>query len=365
MLGHSSGHKRGENLNVLIIGAGAIGSLLAFRLVAAGHKVTAVGRPAYVKAVQQRGLLVESGGQATRAGHLEAVENADMLDGSQFDLVVITTKAFDTAVASVQAQPFVQLGAAALVMQNGVGGIEIAQGILGEHHLYAGVITIPVEVLKPAVIRPLSGRGGVGIASVVPEQDATWLVELFAQAGFETRSWADWRAMKWSKLMLNLLANAVPAILDWPIERVYANRALYDLERDVLCEARAVTLRLGVKLVSLPGYPVPLLVWMLCMLPSAVTHAIFRRAIASSRAGKRPSLHIDLSRGRDKSEIAFLNGAVVRAGEKLGVPTPINQVLCDTLLGIARGKVKWSAYRGQADQLIRQARGGNVLEERT
>ena len=356
-------------MKILIVGAGAIGSLLAFRLAAAGHQVTAVGRPAYVRGVNQRGLLVEVQRRAVRAD-IEAVASADVLKDAQFDLVAITTKAYDTAVASVQAEPFVQIGAPAIVMQNGIGGTEIAQAILGEQNLYAGVITIPVEVLKPAVIRPLSDRGGVGIAPIASGQDATWLVGLLSQAGFEARSYADWRSIKWSKLMLNLLANAIPAILDWPPEQVYTNRALYDLERRALCEARIVAKRLGIKLVPLPGYPVPALVRALCTLPSLATHALFCRAIARGRGGrrvnpKRPSLHIDLSRGRDKSEVSFLNGAVVRAGEKLGVPTPVNRALCNTLLSIARGEVEWSAYRGQAERLIRHIREGNTSQEHT
>ena len=89
-----------------------------------------------------------------------------------------------------------------------------------------------------------------------------------------------------------------------------------------------------------------------------MTYPIFRRAILRARGGKRPSLHIDLDQGRDKSEVEFLNGAVARAGEKLGIPTPINRVLYETLIGIVRGQVDWSEYQSQADRLIHRARAG-------
>ncbi len=347
-------------MKILIIGAGAIGSLLAYRLAATGQQVTTLGRAPYIRAVTQRGLLIDENGQVTRAPQFQAVDNIEALGDAGFDLVLVTTKAYDTAVAAVQAQPFVRRGAATIVMQNGVGGVDVARGLLRQRDLYAGVITVPVEVLKPAVIRLRTTGGGIGLAAVAADGDPGPLVELFAQAGFDVRSYEDWQGMKWSKLMLNLLANAIPAILDWPLERVYANRRLYALERDALREARSVVRQMKLKLVSLPGYRVPLLVWTLCALPSLLTYPLFRRAVLHGRGGKSPSLHMDLSRGRLKSEVVFLNGAVARAGAKVGVATPINRVLCETLIGIARGEIDWFEHQGQADRLIRRARTGGL-----
>ena len=166
--------------DVLIIGAGAIGSLIAHQLCAAGHKVTAVARAPYVRAVAQRGLLMEQDGRTERAAGLRAVEHTDALGDARFDVVLITTKAFDTAVAAGQAAPSVARGARAVIVQNGVGGVEIARPILGEENLYAGTITVPVEVLQAAVIRPRWGRGGLGVAPVRAGQDVTLLAQLFA-----------------------------------------------------------------------------------------------------------------------------------------------------------------------------------------
>jgi 2-dehydropantoate 2-reductase len=288
------------------------------------------------------------------------VERVEDLGDARFDLVLITTKAFDTAVAAVQAQSLVRRGAQAMILQNGVGGIEIARGILGEGHLYAGVITIPVEVLKPAVISPRWNRGGLGIAPVAGGGDVSSLVQLFAESQIPVRAYADWRAIKWSKLMLNMLGNAIPAILDRPADQVYADRRLYHLERAALREARTVVKRLGTRVVALPGYPVPSLVRMLCAWPSVLTYPAFRWAVLGGRGGKRPSLHIDLAQGRARSEVEFLNGAVVRAGQKLDLPTPVNQALYETLIGIARREIDWAEYRGQTERLI-----GRTLDVRS
>jgi 2-dehydropantoate 2-reductase len=345
-------------LKVLIVGAEAIGSLMAYRLAVAGHNVTAVGSRAFAQAVEQRGLLVEQNGRVARAPEIRAVSSVESLHEVDFDLVLVTTKAFDTAVAAVQVQRFARQGAPLLMLQNGVGGVDVAIGLLGPEQLYAGITTMPVQVLKPAVLRLLESRGGLGLAAVESDRELDALTQLFAEAGLKTQVYPDRQAMQWSKLTLSMLANAIPAILDWPLDRILADARLYRLERDAVCEAWAVVQQLKLRLVGLPGYPVPQLVRGLCALPPRLAYPIFRRAILHRRGGRPSPLQDDLKRGRTKSEVTFLNGAVARAGEQSGIPTPINRTLAQTLTSIARGEVEWSTYRGQADRLVIRARGG-------
>jgi 2-dehydropantoate 2-reductase len=243
-----------------------------------------------------------------------------------------------------------------LLLQNGVGGVDVAIGLLGPQQLYAGITTMPVQVLKPAVLRLLEHRGGLGLAAVDSAQELDSLAQLFVEAGLKTQVYQDCLAMQWSKLTLSMLANAIPAILDWPLDRILADPRLYALERDAVCEAWAVVQRLKMRLVALPGYPVPQLVRGLCALPPKLAYPIFRRAILHRRGGRPSPLQHDLKKGRPKSEVRFLNGAVARAGAQAGVPTPINRTLDSILTAIARGEVEWSEYQGQADRLVRRAR---------
>jgi 2-dehydropantoate 2-reductase len=345
-------------LNVLIVGAEAIGSLMAYRLAVAGHQVTAVGSGAFAQAVAQRGLLVEENNKVNSAPQIKATSSVESLAETDFDLVLITTKAFDTAVAAIQVQPYARRGATLLVLQNGVGGVDVAIGLLGREQLYAGITTMPVQVLKPAVLRLLETRGGLGLASVGSARELESLARLFTQAGLRTQIYEDCLAMQWSKLTLSMLANAVPAILDWPLDQILADPRLYRLERDAVCEAWTVVQRLKLRLVSLPGYPVPQLVRGLCTLPPRLAYPIFRRAILHRRGGKPSPLQRDLKRGRVKSEVKFLNGAVARAGAQVGVPTPINRALDSILTALARGEVEWSEYQGRPERLVHRARGG-------
>jgi 2-dehydropantoate 2-reductase len=345
-------------LKVLIVGAEAIGSLMAYRLAVAGHDVTAVGSGAFAQAVAQRGLLVEQNQKVLRAPQIKAVSSIESLAETDFELVLITTKAFDTAVAAVQVQRFARQGATLLVLQNGVGGVDVAVGLLGPERLYAGITTMPVQVLRPALLRLLESRGGLGLAAVDSAQELDLLAQLFVKAGLKTQIYEDCLAMQWSKLTLSMLANAIPAILDWPLDKILADPRLYQLERDAVCEAWAVVQRLKLRLVSLPGYPVPQLVRGLCTLPPKLAYPVFRRAILHRRGGRSSPLQHDLQKGRLKSEVTFLNGAVARAGAQAGVPTPINRALDDVLTALARKEIEWSEYQGQPERLVRRAQGG-------
>ena len=69
-----------------------------------------------------------------------------------------------------------------------------------------------------------------------------------------------------------------------------------------------------------------------------------------------PSLDLDLAGGRQRSEVSYLNGAVVTHAQRLGLDAPVNRTLCDLLTRIANGQVPWEEFRGQPQQLVRRMR---------
>jgi 2-dehydropantoate 2-reductase len=350
-------------VRLLIVGAGAIGSLVGSKLAIAGHDVTLVGRPGYTEVVREHGLGLEEAGQRIYVRNVQAVTHVAQVDAEFFDLIVFTMKAYDTAVAAAQVQPLVRQGFPILVMQNGVGGEESVAQALGEVTIFSAVITLVVEVLGPGLVRLSTTRGGIGLAPTVrsgsskstPGHLLDSLAEAFQGASFKVAVYPDHRAMKWSKLLLNILGNASPAILGMSPDLVFAQRRLFNLERTAFCEAMAVMRALDLRPVSLPGYPLPLLAWTICSLPAWLLRPIFQRIIVRSRGGKMPSLYLDIVRQRKNSEVEFLNGAVVRQARKLGMEVPVNEALFDTLMGIVRGEISWENHRGQPERLLAAA----------
>jgi 2-dehydropantoate 2-reductase len=76
------------------------------------------------------------------------------------------------------------------------------------------------------------------------------------------------------------------------------------------------------------------------------------RAAGAGRGAKMPSFHIDLHSGRGRSEVEYLHGAVVRAGEKFNVPTPVNRVLTETLLALTRKEVPLEEFAHRSEKLV-------------
>lgn len=335
------------------MGAGAIGSLVGGYLAASGHDVTLVGRRDYVNAVRERGLVVKQQEQGNSLiTHPQAITGVGEIEERSFDVVLITTKAYDTATAAQQVRTILTRSTVVLLLQNGVGGEEIALNVLGHVPFLSAVVTLAVAVDAPGCVSLVTQKGGLTFAPVHGEVPVVKIAKTFAATGFRTAICKDYREVKWSKLLLNLLANAIPAILDMKPEEVYADPRLFALERAALREALAVMAALRLRPVDLVGYPVRLFAYAMRHFPQPVLHTTLRYIIAGGRGGKAPSLHLDLVRGKAESEVDFLNGAVVRAGVEVGIPTPVNQLLYSTLRNIVQQELPWQTFRRRPEALL-------------
>lgn len=344
---------RGGPRRILVFGAGAVGGYLGAMLAAFGHEVILVGRPPVVETLRRRGLtLLRPDGTAWRV-FPQAVTAVEAVKG-EVDAVFLTVKAHDTpaALEALGRRPWPS--ALFFCWQNGVDGEAALAGAFGPERVVAGTLTQPVSVVAPGVVRLERRRGGLGLAPMTPDRDLREWQGLLRLAGFPVRLYASPMAMKWSKLLLNLLANATCAILDWPTERVLGDPRAFAVERAAFREALGVMRALGLPAVTLPGYPVPWLVWVLEQWPAAVARRVLAPLAARGRGRKLPSLHLDLRRGA-RPEVAAYSGAVVRHGARLGVPTPVHRALAEILEGLAAGREDPAFWRGNVEALLRRA----------
>jgi 2-dehydropantoate 2-reductase len=157
--------------------------------------------------------------------------------------------------------------------------------------------------------------------------------------------------MKWSKMLTNLISNPTSAILDMTAAEVFANAKLYKLEIDMLRECLAVMKAQAFEVVDLPGTPVKLLAFA-TQLPPWLSRVFLSRAAGSGRGAKMPSFHIDLHSGRGKSEVEYLHGAVVRAGEKFNVPTPVNKALTEILVALTNKEIPLEEFAHKPEKLL-------------
>ena len=220
-------------------------------------------------------------------------------------------------------------GTPVLTIQNGVGAEDLVTAARpGVGHV-AGSLTAPVEREGAHEVR-WRGRGGIALAPVAGPVSGLRdeLVGTFARAGLPARKLDDPRAMKWSKLVANLVGNALSALVDRDPGEIYADPVLFDLERRQLLEALAVMHAQGIRVVALPGANVPLLA-LGVRLPAPISRRVLARVVGEAPgAGSRRRCGSTSAAGRPgRRRSTWLNGAVARAGERLGVPTPVNDAL--------------------------------------
>ena len=348
-----------EPLRILSIGAGAIGTYIGGSLALRGHHVVFVERPEVAEGLRSRGLRLDLAGSGNHLPDPQVVGSIEeALAGRDFDAALFALKSFDTPdfLASLNVSPATL--PPLLCFSNGVDNEPAIAAALGRDKVIAGTVTSAVGRRGTGEI-VLEKLRGVGVA--FPEQGeraagrplCERLVAAMDAAGLKARLFDSAADMKWSKMLTNLIANATSAILDMSPREIFAHRGLYRLEIRQLREALQVMAAQGIKVVDLPGTPVRLLAFAVKYLPLAVSRPLLGKAVAGGRGGKMPSFHIDLHTGRGKSEVEFLNGAVVRAGLRTDVPTPVNNLLTERLLALTRGEIPLESYRGQPEKLSR------------
>ncbi len=209
-------------MKVIVLGAGAVGSLFGARLARAGHSVMLVGRAAHMAAVHAHGLVV-------RNDHEEVVRLATevvIAPHTTADAVLVTVKSFDLASAMKELARAIPSPVPTLMPQNGLG-IEVqAAAALREGGwsdprpwMVRAIHSVPVTWIGPGIVRE-AGSGEVLLALPLgrgPSGDCIRLFEqLFRDAGFRVRLSAEFERDVWKKLLVNAAINPLTAVRGIP-----------------------------------------------------------------------------------------------------------------------------------------------------
>lgn len=331
---------------ILVVGPGAVGSFLAWTLATGGAEVTLLGRSGVPLARRPLACVDPNGSsrtiQVSRVGTVGDVV-------AEPDLVILAVRMTDLAGALEVVEHWPR--ATVLAVENGIGADELVAERRSAGGIVAGSLTTSIELDGETVRR--RSRGGIALAAVrgpVDAQIASLAARLEA-GGLRVVETADSAAMRWSKLLVNLLANATSAILDVDPGEVYRDRSLFALERRQLREALEVMRRLGIRPIRLPGADARLLAAS-ARLPDAVVRPVLGRIVAGGRGGKDPSLWRHVRSGRPRTEAAWLNGSVDRAARTIGFRAPLNARLAELVDEVAADPDRRNWFRARPDRLI-------------
>ena len=350
--------KTSDRLNVLVFGAGAIGTYFGGSLVLAGHNVVFVEQPKMVVDLRERGLRLDlTIDERRKTKDAYVIESRsfviepsleDALKFGPFDVALFALKSFDTAAALEGMKPFAEKLPPILCLSNGVENEQAIAREFGADKVIYGTVTSAIGRRGAGDI-VLEKLRGVGVASGHPLSEK--LVSALDGAFLKCHLYPEAHGMKWSKMLTNLIANPTSAILNLTAAQVFADKRLYKLEIDMLSECLAVMKAQNLQVTDLPGTPVKMLAFA-TKLPLWLSKPFLSKAAGSGRGAKMPSFHIDLYSGRGQSEVEYLHGAVVRTGKELKVPTPVNELLTTTLLALTNKEIPLEEYANQPEKLL-------------
>lgn len=223
------------------------------------------------------------------------------------DVALILTKASQTAASAAETAQVLTADGVAVTLQNGLGNRETLAAAVGPGRATQGVTLQAASLRGPGVVVH-GGEGPTHLAERWPGDPAIRaLAELLARAGFETHVAADVEALLWSKLVVNAAINPLTALLRVPNGALLESPAARALMVEAAREVAAVAVAQGVAL------------------PFEDAGAYVEQA-AALVALNRSSMLQDALRGA-VTEIEPINGAVMRAGAAVGVPTPVVALL--------------------------------------
>jgi 2-dehydropantoate 2-reductase len=302
-------------LKIYFLGAGALGCAIGGTLAAAGSDVTLIDRyQAHVDAINRDGLRMKDG-DTERVVRIKAA--TDCGDLPPADLVIVLVKSFHTRDAILSARSIVGENTAVMSLQNGLGHEDILSEVVGPSHVLAGKTYVGGVLLGPGYIiagtrgkRTFIGELDGSISARVKEIAAE-----LERAELPTTVSDNILGTMWDKLLINVATGALSGVTGLPYGGLYAVPEIEACAVAAVSEAMAVARAAGIKL----SIQEPRDAWLM--------------AADGLPAEFRTSMLQSLDKG-SATEIDFINGAVVRAGKRRNVPTPVNQALVAAIKGI-------------------------------
>ncbi|MFH0791154.1 MAG: 2-dehydropantoate 2-reductase [Candidatus Omnitrophota bacterium] len=293
-------------MRIVIAGPGAMGCLFAAFLSKTKEPVWLLdkNRERAVK-INQQGIIIE-GVSGNWQSKVKVTANPDEI--GKCDLIIICVKSYHTKEAIVQLKPLITEDTRILTLQNGIGNIEILAEAAGTDKVIGGVTNQGATLIDRGKIR----HAGIG-ETVIGRTDGRISVEMrsvreiFNKAGIETKISRDIKGLLWSKLIINTGINALTAITHLNNGKLIEFEGTRKILREAVTEAIRIAKRKRIKLI----YDDPL---------AKV------EAVCEATAGNVSSMLQDVLK-KKCTEIDFINGVIVRQGQELGIPVPVNSML--------------------------------------
>jgi len=300
-------------VRILIVGAGAIGGLFAYFLIRSGQQVIMLERNTEtVESIKKGGLHIEG---ISGEGIIPVEISSRPSRVGEVDLVMLCVKAYDTEHALLETVPLLNNNTLVLTVQNGLGNVEKIAQAVGVENTLGGITAHGATDLSAGKIRH-AGKGEtiIGALSETNRARVEEIARIFNQAGIETSVTDDVAGTVWSKVIINAAINPLTAILRLRNGELINYPEAREIMKDTVEETVAVAKAKNIHLK-----------W-----PDPVAQTV---RVCQATANNYSSMLQDIL-NRKRTEIDFINGAIVRESEALGIPAPVNNALTQLVKAI-------------------------------
>lgn len=287
-------------MRICIFGAGSLGSALG-GILSQKNEVVLIGRRPNMSAIRKNGLRL----QGDKAITVHPRTHETVRGVAAPELLIVSTKAFDTKKAVIACRSWAADGTMVLTLQNGLGNLELLRE-WKRAKAFGGTTTIGANLVSPGVVR-VSGLGKIVIGSDLDREGAASIASAFRSCGLSVSLSDDIKGAIWSKAIVNACINPTAAVLRVVNGKLLESAVVSRFMRDVCGECELVA---DASRVDLPHR------WMFARV----------QAVCRNTSNNISSMLQDVIRGR-RTEIEQINGAFCRAGDRLGLATPLNDAL--------------------------------------
>jgi len=308
-------------MTIAIIGAGAIGSVVAGYLTKAGVDMTLIGRPEQVSAIEQNGLTIKG----IRGEENFKIKILPKLD-RKYDLVIFTVKTQDIEAAVSENEEFLA-DSLLLSSQNGVQADLHLKSDFSQENMYSSIVMFGATYVKPGEVSFIfEGDWIIGKAFESVDQQAKQISEILGKA-FPVVVSEDIVGMKWLKLFVNF-NNCIPAVIGKSMQETFADIDLARLSIMLSKEGVDIIQKAGINFVSLPQFPAERITGLVNMPLEQASSIISKTLTTLSKEPIYGSILQSIMRKRS-SEIDYINGEVVRLAHQLSSEAPLNKKIVD------------------------------------
>jgi 2-dehydropantoate 2-reductase len=329
---------------IAVFGAGSIGAYVGGALIAAGADAVLVGRARMRERIAQHGLTVsDMDGRNTQltAAQVHYSEDPSALAGA--GLVLVTVKSADTESTAQLLALHAAPNALIVSLQNGIGNADVLRRVLPGRTVLAGMVPFNVVQLPESRFH----RGTEGSLMVEASPALTPWLPAFEAAGLPLVQRNDFIAVQWGKLLLNL-NNPVNALSGIPLKAQLSDRGYRRCLALLIDEALQALNAAGIAPAQIGKVP-PSRMPRLMRLPNWLFTRVAAAALRIAPEA-RSSMWEDLQAGR-RTEIDYLNGAVVALAEKAGLDAPANRRIVALMHVAEQGKARGMSGKALLDAL--------------